>query len=195
MLLHPGRAYLPPPTMVPGFDAIAIRRIAELALEPDLEAVLLDVPDRGRGPGRLDRRPPDGFPQVAGRLAPRKDPGVADCHPCPARPRASPSISTPGRGRPLAGTSMWRIWIPPYNQHSYRGNYHVWETLVRSATGRRHTESPRSAWTCRDPHRVAISTASVRMPPPPSSVCLPPYGPGFSWSRSTTRVSWRARRD
>ena len=36
---------------------------------------------------------------------------------------------------------------PPYNQHSYLGNYHVWETLSWT-TARRITASPASASTC-----------------------------------------------
>ncbi len=45
----------------------------------------------------------------------------------------------PGRGRALLGDALdaastpvdLAYLDPPYNQHSYRSNYHVWETLVR----------------------------------------------------------------
>lgn len=46
----------------------------------------------------------------------------------------------PGPGRALQGDALDAVRAveadlvyldPPYNQHSYRGNYHVWETLVR----------------------------------------------------------------
>lgn len=61
-------------------------------------------------------------------------------------PRASRDLALrlpallPGRGRALgldaleavAATPADLVYLdPPYNQHSYRGNYHVWESLVR----------------------------------------------------------------
>ncbi len=59
----------------------------------------------------------------------------------PARAaRAEPGRGTGGRGGLRATPTRSRAALdgidlayvdPPYNQHSYLGNYHVWETLVR----------------------------------------------------------------
>ena len=39
--------------------------------------------------------------------------------------------ATPTSSRPRSPGSTCAYVDPPYNQHSYLGNYHVWETLVR----------------------------------------------------------------
>jgi adenine-specific DNA-methyltransferase len=101
--------------------------IAAWALEPELEAVLLvalmEAADRvdsttgvqmaylkqwaPRALNELELRLPDVLP----------GPGAALC-----------LDAAEAAGRVRAGAAYLD---PPYNQHSYRGNYHVWETLVR----------------------------------------------------------------
>lgn len=111
-------------------DAIR-ERIAALALPPDEEAVLLvslmEAADRvdsttgvqmaylkqwaARSFRPLELRMPDVLPAVA-------------AGPCEAH--ALDALEAVGR---LEGDLMYLD--PPYNQHKYLGNYHIWETLVR----------------------------------------------------------------
>ena len=87
-----------------------------------------DEPDRGRGPGGLHRRGPDGVPQAVGA------PGAQPADPARARAaRRAPGTARRGDAVELAGTlgSFDLAYLdPPYNQHRYFTNYHVWETLV-----------------------------------------------------------------
>lgn len=110
----------------------AIRdRIAALALAPELEAVLLvslmEAADRvdsttgvqmawlkswaARAGNDLELRVPDVLPRAAA--------GKGEAHQLDAHEAA----------RTLEADVAYVD--PPYNQHSYLGNYHVWETLVR----------------------------------------------------------------
>lgn len=110
----------------------AIReRIASLSLSPALEAVLLvslmEAADRvdsttgvqmaflkawaARSEKELALRMPEVLPRAAG--------GRGEAHQLDAREAA----------RTLSADVAYVD--PPYNQHSYLGNYHVWETLVR----------------------------------------------------------------
>lgn len=111
-------------------DAIR-ERIAALAPEPELEAVLLvslmEAADRvdsttgvqmaylkewaPRALARLSLRVPKLLPRAAG--------GKGQAHELDALEAAAQ----------LAGDVAYLD--PPYNQHKYLGNYHVWETLVR----------------------------------------------------------------
>ena len=107
----------------------AIReRIAALSLEPELESVLLvslmEAADRvdstvgvqmaylkawaKRAHNELTLRLPDVLP----------GPGAALC------------LDAADAARAVGHVDLAYL-DPPYNQHSYRGNYHVWETLVR----------------------------------------------------------------
>jgi len=54
--------------------------------------------------------------------------------------KLEPPPLLPGRGKALLGDALEVVDFldanifyldPPYNQHSYLGNYHVWETLIR----------------------------------------------------------------
>ena len=113
-------------------DAIR-QHIARLALEPELEAValvsLLEAADRvdsttgvqmaylkawaPRAQHELRLRVPD--------VLPRARHGRGEAHQLDAAAAAT-----------LAADVAYID--PPYNQHSYLGNYHVWETLVRGDT-------------------------------------------------------------
>ncbi|MAW62125.1 MAG: DNA methyltransferase [Planctomycetes bacterium] len=49
-----------------------------------------------------------------------------------ARPEAGPCQALHGDALAVASTPADLVYLdPPYNQHKYEGNYHVWETLVR----------------------------------------------------------------
>ena len=98
-------------------------RIAALALEPELEAValvsLMEAADRvdsymkswaARALKPLELRMPDILPGVAGG-------------PCRATRRDAVELA------PEVEADL--VYLdPPYNQHSYLGNYHCWESLV-----------------------------------------------------------------
>ena len=106
-------------------------RIAQLALPPELEAIvlvsLMEAADRvdsttgvqmaylkswaARASNDLALRVPDFLPRAKG--------GKGEAHQLDAREAA----------RTLEADVAYVD--PPYNQHSYLGNYHVWETLVR----------------------------------------------------------------
>jgi adenine-specific DNA-methyltransferase len=107
-------------------DAIR-QRIAGLALEPDLEAVCLTS-----------------LIEAADRVD--STTGVQMAYLKAWAPRARNELALrvpavlPGAGRALHGDALEAASLasidvayldPPYNQHSYRGNYHVWETLAR----------------------------------------------------------------
>jgi adenine-specific DNA-methyltransferase len=123
----------------------AIRgRIAALALEPELEAIalvsLMEAADRvdstvGVQMAYLKRWAPRSFQPLRLRVPELLDgEGSASCleaHEAAARHPAD-----------LAYLD------PPYNQHSYLGNYHVWESLVR--------------WDKPDVYGVAMKRVDVR---------------------------------
>ncbi|MFI4896722.1 MAG: DNA adenine methylase [Phycisphaerales bacterium JB059] len=116
-------------------DAIR-ERIAQLSLDPLLEKVLLvslmEGADRvdsttgvqmaylkswaPRAHRRLELRLPDVLPRAS------RGPGLA------FQGDALDAAEWFGAFAPDAGVAYLD---PPYNQHSYLGNYHVWETLVR----------------------------------------------------------------
>jgi adenine-specific DNA-methyltransferase len=110
-------------------DAIRAR-IAELALPPTLEAVLLtslmEAADRvdsttGVQMAFLKQWAPRAHNDLELRLPellPRSPHG-------PGRARQDEAIDAADEEVDLAYLD------PPYNQHRYHGNYHVWETLVR----------------------------------------------------------------
>jgi len=110
-------------------DAIRAR-IAELALPPTLEAVLLtslmEAADRvdsttGVQMAFLKQWAPRAHNDLELRL-----PELLPCSPHgPGRARQDEAIDAAGEEVDLAYLD------PPYNQHRYHGNYHVWETLVR----------------------------------------------------------------
>ncbi|MBK9384846.1 MAG: DNA adenine methylase [Planctomycetes bacterium] len=105
--------------------------IEELALEPELEAVLLvslmEAADRvdsttgvqmaylkqwaPRAEKDLELRMPEVLPRA------RHGKGQAHC------------LEALDAARALEGDLLYLD--PPYNQHSYLGNYHIWESLVR----------------------------------------------------------------
>jgi adenine-specific DNA-methyltransferase len=110
----------------------AIRaRIAALALPPELEAVLLvslmEAADRvdsttGVQMAYLKSWAPRAHNDLALRMPdvlPRAAAGKGEAH----------ALDASEAARTLSGDVAYVD--PPYNQHSYLGNYHVWETLVR----------------------------------------------------------------
>ena len=70
----------------------------------------------------------DGLPQAVGaaRASAARAARARRCSTARARPRAS----TRSRRRARFAADVAYL-DPPYNQHSYLGNYHVWESLVR----------------------------------------------------------------
>jgi adenine-specific DNA-methyltransferase len=107
-------------------DAIR-ERIATLALEPELEAIaltsLMEAADRvdstvGVQMAYLKRWAPRSFQPLRLRVPELLDgDGSASC-----------LDASEAAGRYQADLAYLD---PPYNQHSYLGNYHVWESLVR----------------------------------------------------------------
>lgn len=106
----------------------AIRdRIAELALDPVLESVLLvslmEAADRvdstcGLQMAYLKKWAPRAFNDMELR--------VPQLHPGPGTAWQMEAVQAAGR------EAFDLVYLdPPYNQHKYLGNYHVWETLVR----------------------------------------------------------------
>ncbi|HVP14107.1 MAG TPA: DNA adenine methylase [Terriglobales bacterium] len=107
-------------------DAIR-ERIARLGVEPELEAValvsLMEAADRvdsttGVQMAYLKRWAPRALHDLELRM-PQILPGPGEAHQLDAEEAAA----------------VWEADLvyldPPYNQHRYLGNYHVWETLVR----------------------------------------------------------------
>lgn len=107
-------------------DAIR-RRIAELDLEPDLEAVcltsLIEAADRvdsttGVQMAYLKSWAPRAHKPLRLRL-----------------PDVLPGGGTALQREAAEAAALVPVDVayldPPYNQHSYRGNYHLWETLAR----------------------------------------------------------------
>ena len=92
----------------------------------------VDVPHRGGGPGRLDHRRADGVREAVG--APLGQAAGA----AGARTARRAGARHPGRCRGadvrIAARALGHFDLayldPPYNQHRYFTNYHVWETLV-----------------------------------------------------------------
>ena len=127
-------------------DAIR-ERIASMALEPELEAIalvsLMEAADRvdstvGVQMAYLKRWAPRSFQPLSLRVPELLDgEGSASC--LEARAAAA------GFPADLAYLD------PPYNQHSYLGNYHVWESLVR--------------WDKPDVYGVAMKRVDVRERP------------------------------
>jgi adenine-specific DNA-methyltransferase len=120
-----GARYLQPAN---GARVDAVReRIAKLALEPELEAIalvsLMEAADR------VDST-------VGLQMAYLKQWAPRSYHPLRLRPPEL--LDGPGSASCLdAAEAAERFEAdiayldPPYNQHSYLGNYHVWESLVR----------------------------------------------------------------
>ncbi len=110
----------------------AIREaIASMGAEPELEAILLvslmEAADRVDSTAGLQMA-------YMKRWAPRayndlelRSPALLP------RPEAGPCQALMGDAEEIAGTIEADIAYldPPYNQHAYLANYHVWETLVR----------------------------------------------------------------
>jgi adenine-specific DNA-methyltransferase len=105
--------------------------IAALGPEPELEAVLLaallEAADRvdstaGLQMAYMKRWAPRALKPIALRL-----PALLP------RPAAGACMATSGDAEAVAATLSCDVAYldPPYNQHSYLRNYHVWETLVR----------------------------------------------------------------
>ncbi|MBX3247123.1 MAG: DNA adenine methylase [Myxococcales bacterium] len=105
-------------------------RIRELALEPTLEAVvltsLLEAADRVDSTTGVQMAYLKAYARRAHNELTLRMPALV-----------------PGRGEALEGDAREVVGAveadllyldPPYNQHSYLGNYHVWETLARGDT-------------------------------------------------------------
>ena len=61
---------------------------------------------------------------------------------------ATPSAATPAQRRPALGAFDLAYLDPPYNQHRYESNYHIWETIV--------------AWDAPEHYGVACKRADTR---------------------------------
>lgn len=142
-------------------DAVRAR-IAALALGPELEAVLLtallEAADRVDSTAGLQMAYLKGWAPRTTRpltlrlpeLLPRSPHGPGEAHMLDALDAAAL----------LEADAAYLD--PPYNQHSYLGNYHVWETLVR--------------WDAPEPYGVARKRADVRERRSPfnaRATCLP----------------------
>ncbi len=107
-------------------DAIR-RRITDLALAPDLEAVcltsLLEAADRVDSTTGVQMAYLKAWaPRARNDLSLR----VPNVLPGPGTALHQDALKAAGRA------SIDVAYLdPPYNQHSYRGNYHVWETIAR----------------------------------------------------------------
>ena len=100
----------------------------------------------------------------------------------------------PGPGRTVRGDAMRTVDLldhvdlmyldPPYNQHRYFTNYHVWETLVRWDEPEHYGIACKRVDARDDDPPAACSTASRRCPPrwPTCSAALAPT----CWSSPTT---------
>ena len=111
-------------------DAIR-ERIEQLALPPDLRAViltaLLEAADRvdsttGLQMAYLKQWAPRSFQPIQLRLP-------ALLNSAPGRPCRA--LGLEAREAAALVEADCAYLDPPYNQHSYLGNYHIWETLVR----------------------------------------------------------------
>lgn len=110
-------------------DAIR-QRIAELALPPELEAVvlvsLLEAADRVDSTTGVQMAYLKGWAPRSARDLELRVPALL--------PRAAAGA---GRATELEAEEAAAIEVdiayldPPYNQHKYLGNYHIWESLVR----------------------------------------------------------------
>ena len=116
-------------------DAIR-ERIASLSLEPLLERVLLvslmEAADRVDSTTGVQMAYLKGWAPRAHKDLELRTPDVL--------PRAARGAGLAFQGDALDGAEWFRAFAPdadvayldpPYNQHSYLGNYHVWESLVR----------------------------------------------------------------
>lgn len=107
----------------------AIReRIAALALEPELESVLLvslmEAADRVDSTVGVQMAYLKAWAKRAHNELALRMPAVLD------GPGAALGLDAEAAARAVGHVNLAYL-NPPYNQHSYRGNYHVWETLVR----------------------------------------------------------------
>ncbi len=104
----------------------------------------------GGRPGRLDHRPADGLSEGMGTPGePAASPcGCPVCSPGPAGPSEGTPVFWPAR--PELGEVDLAYLDPPYNQHRYDSNYHVWETIV--------------AWDAPSHYGVACKRADLRDP-------------------------------
>ena len=103
--------------------------IDRLALEPVERGLPPDEPDRGGRPGRLDLRRADGLPEAVGAAGGQSARAARARARSPAPPARSPAAMPTRLAAALDGIDLAYV-DPPYNQHSYLGNYHVWETLA-----------------------------------------------------------------
>ena len=107
----------------------AIReRIAALALEPELESVLLvslmEAADRVDSTAGVQMAYLKAWAKRAHNELALRMPDVLDGR------GAALGLDAEDAARAVGHVDLAYL-DPPYNQHSYRGNYHVWETLVR----------------------------------------------------------------
>ena len=73
---------------------------------------------------------------------------------------------------------------PPYNQHSFFSNYHVWETLVRWDAPESYGVANKRVDCREQPERLQLQAAAR---PPRSRSCWRRSGRRGCWSRSRTR--------
>ena len=92
------------------------------------EPILLTSLRRGRRSGRLDHRRADGVRQAVGAAVAT---AVAASQSRPCRPAAATRCTATRARSSRDGAHFDLAYLdPPYNQHRYTANYHVWETIV-----------------------------------------------------------------
>ena len=111
-----------------GKRVVAIReRIAEWALEPELEAILLtsllEAADRVDSTTGVQMAFLKAWAPRAARPLELRVPEI--------REGSGRALRLEARAAAAQVDADLAYLDPPYNQHSYLGNYHVWETLVR----------------------------------------------------------------
>ena len=114
---------------------------------------------------------------------------------------AGPGVATRGDALSLVAGGQLDAYDlayldPPYNQHRYDANYHVWETVIESGRRRCTTAWHASGWTSGTPRAGARSTAGAPCPRPwPGlsgrstprwSSCPTTTSPGSPWPSCTT---------
>ncbi len=150
-------------------------------------------PSRGRGPCGLHDRRADGIREALGRpfVPAARAPGATS----PCRARIGPCGAMPVRWRRVSAQFDLAYLDPPYNQHRYEANYHIWETLVawdvaRPLRGGVQADrgARRGAQRVQLPphHARGLGTGRARRPRPGSSCCRTTTSRGWAstnWSR------------
>ena len=140
-------------------------------------------PDRRGRPGGLDDRRADGLREAVG--APLVQAAGAAGARAARRARARASGATPANWSAALGEFDLAYLDPPYNQHRYFTNYHIWETLVAWDAPEHYGVACKrvDSRDAGDQERLQPEAADAgRAPPGDRATC----GPRWSSSRTTT---------